>query len=139
MSFAIHLKVETRLENPTRLYMLQSQKRKVRQFLSSGDIEAPLKTEEERSECNNVHETASNKETINGITSRTPTTSGLLAVPPTVYPMLTASAPAKNCSTYSKYDSNNSGEILDQGNLLIFQRRMNSSFCFNKYFSRIIL
>ena len=128
MSLATHLKVETRLENPTRLYMLQSQKRKVRQFLSSGDIESPLKTEEEISECNNVHESASNKETINGITSRTPTTSGLLAVPPTVYPMLTASAPAKNCSTYSTYDSNNSGEILDQGNLLIFQRRMNSSF-----------
>ena len=116
MSFAIHLKVETRLENPTRLYMLQSQKRKVRQFLSSGDVEAPLKTEED----NNVHETASTKETINGITNCTPTTSGLLAVPPTVYPMLTASAPAKNYSTCSKYDSNNSGEMLDQGNLLLF-------------------
>ena len=116
MSLVIHLKVETRLENPTRLYMLQSQKRKVRQFLSSGDAEAPLTTEEERSECNNVHETASKKETINGITSCTPTTSSLLAVPPTVYPMLTASAPAKNYSTYAKYNSNHSGEILDQGN-----------------------
>ena len=124
MSLVIHLKVETRLENPTRLYMLQSQKRKVRKFLSSG---APLTTEEERSEYNNVHETASKKETINGITSCTPTTSSLLAVPPTVYPMLTASAPAKNYSTYSKYDSNHSGEILDQGNFFSFLQFMNSS------------
>ena len=132
MSFAIHLKVETRLENPTRLYMLQSQKRKVRQFLASGDVEAPLKTEEERSECNNVHETVSKKETINGITNRTPTASGLLAVPPTVYPMLTASAPAKNYSTCSKYDSNNSGENLDQGNLFSFFYNLLIAF-FNKY------
>ena len=109
-------KVETRLENPTRLYMLQSQKRQVKQFLSSGEIEY-----EHNNICGNYNKmTGMDDNHHHGICSLQPTKSNLLAPPTLNYPSLTSSAPAKNCPMRSNDNSLNSRDVIDQGEIYYY-------------------
>ena len=109
-------KVETRLENPTRLYMLQSQKRQVKQFLSSGEIEC-----EHNNNCGNYNKmTGMDDNHDHGICSLQPAKSNLLAPPTLNYPSLTSSAPAKNCPIRSNDNSLNSGDAIDQGEIYYY-------------------
>ena len=82
--------------------MLQSQKRQVKQFLSSGEID---------------------NEPYFGINNRVPmnhypgTSENALAPPALDYNTLTASAPAEHYSTCSKENSHNSGGNVDKGRI----------------------
>ena len=82
--------------------MLQSQKRQVKQFLSSGEID---------------------NEPFCGINNRVPMnhypviTDNALAPPALDYNTLTASAPAEHYSTCSKENQLNSGGTVDKGRI----------------------
>ena len=85
--------------------MLQSQKRQVREFLSSGEID---------------------NEPYYGLNNRVPfnhhpdMTKNALAPPALDYNMLTASAPAERHSTYSEENPINSEGTVDKGRISSF-------------------
>ena len=113
----IFLQVATRLENPTRLYMLESQKRQVRQFLSSEEIDNNGTTD-----CrgnNNDNNVSINPQ----INNRQRISDNLLAPPTLNHSALTNSAPAENYVSYSKQNFPHYEGTIQQGKrtVLIFE------------------
>ena len=88
--------------------MLQSQKRQVRQFLSSTDIDSGQPNYDMIN--NNNNRTSSSLPHHPGITEN-----NLLAPPILEYPSLTASAPAENSALLSKDNPPATREAVDQG------------------------
>ena len=89
--------------------MLQSQKRQVRQFLSSEEVDNGV------SDCG-----VSNDNTISMNQHHNSRMSGNLLAPPTLnYSALTNSAPAENYALYSKQNFSHYAGAIDQGTLNI--------------------
>ena len=112
----IFLQVATRLENPTRLYMLESQKRQVRQFLSSEEIDNNGTTD-----CRGNNN--DNNVSINPQINNHQRISDNLLAPPTLnHSALTNSAPAENYVSYSKQNFPRYEGTIQQGmrTLLVF-------------------
>ena len=107
------LQVATRLENPTRLYMLESQKRQVRQFLSSEELD-----NNEATDCrgNNNDNTISMNPQNHHHYQRL--SDNLLAPPTLNYSALTNSAPAENYESLSKQNIAQYAGTIDCGKLI---------------------